>query len=76
MKIRRNNTEDLEKETQLPEDAEPITADEVSGCKFGTACDKIMDAIRELSSYSDDEIATDSIANLSVVLFDLQNGGN
>ncbi len=77
MKIRKTsleNKEELSKDTMIPEDAEPITGKEAD-CTFGKACDKILEAIEELSNYSSNPIASDSIANLSVVLLDLQNGG-
>ena len=54
-------------------DKEPVLGYEFSG-KYGKAQDHIMQAVKELSEIAKtgDEIAKDSIANLSVVLLDLQ----
>lgn len=42
-------------------------------CMYGAACDLILAAIEELAKFAEtDEKAKDSIANLSVVLFDLK----
>lgn len=76
MKIKKANACDLQKKTEIPKDSEPVLGEENTECKYGTACDSIMQAIRDLTAFSDDEVAQDSIANLSVVLFDLQQGGN
>lgn len=56
------------------EKKEPVYGNEFGG-KYGRAQNHIMEAIKELTGIlddSDDEIAADSIANLSVVLLDLQ----
>ena len=76
MKIKKANACDLQKKTEIPKDSKPVLGEEGTECRYGTACDNIMQAIRELTAFSDDEVAQDSIANLSVVLFDLQQGGN
>ena len=76
MKIKKTNACDLQKKTEIPEDREPVLGEENTECKYGTACDSIMQAIRDLTAFAEDEVAQDSIANLSVVLFDLQQGGN
>lgn len=75
MKInRKTNACDLQKETQIPEDVEPVLGEAAAAGSYDEACDYIMKAIRSLAEHSDDAIAQDSIANLSVVLFDLQGG--
>lgn len=52
---------------------EPVLGYEFEG-KYGKAQDHIMKAVEELTEIAKtgDEIAKDSIANLSVVLLDLQ----
>ena len=76
MKIKRSGLDELNKDTQIPEDVEPITCEDGSTNGYGKACDYILSAIKELSDFRNDSIASESLANLSVVLFDLQNGGN
>ena len=52
---------------------EPVYGNKFEG-KYAAAQDHIMEAVKELTKLAgeDDEIAKDSIANLSVVLLDLQ----
>jgi len=52
---------------------EPVYGDEFSGM-YAEAQNHIMDAIKELTEIArtGDKVAKDSIANLSVVLLDLQ----
>ena len=54
-------------------DKKPVLGYEFEG-KYGKAQDHIMKAVEELTEIAKtgDEIAKDSIANLSVVLLDLQ----
>jgi len=55
------------------EDKEPVLGNNFDG-KYASAQDAIMTAIKELTAIAKDgdAIAKDSIANLSVVLLDLQ----
>ena len=56
----------------IEEKKEPVYGNEFEG-KYAEAQDHIMEAIKALTEIAqDDEVAKDSLANLSVVLLDLQ----
>ena len=60
-------------DTQVPADVADTPVDN-SASKYGEAVDHIKAAIESLGVIAaDDDLAKDSIANLSVVLFDLAN---
>ena len=60
-------------DTQVPADVAEPSVDN-SASKYGEAVDHIKAAIESLGVIAaDDDLARDSIANLSVVLFDLAN---
>lgn len=76
MKITKRTIKACEATTDLPAEGTIVveSAEPVVTCPYTAAIDSIMNAIESLGAVAqNDELARESIANLSVVLFDLKN---